>query len=212
MGERGAALTEPFQEAGQQREAVFLGMWLFLATEIMLFGGLFLGLLVYRVLYPQAMKAVAANLHMWLGGFNTAVLLTSSLTMALAVAAAREGRRWVVVGTLSATAGLGLCFLCIKGAEYYLEYGEGLMPGVGPRFPLGPESELGMNLYFVATGLHAVHLSIGIVMVGSLAASTALHRIVLPERLIVVEMVGLYWHFVDIVWVFLYPALYLIGR
>ncbi len=200
-----------FQSEAQQRGAAELGMWVFLATEIMLFGGIFLSILIYRVSYGSALKTASHHLDMWLGGANTAVLLTSSLTMVLAVVAARERRPGPTVGWLLATAGLGLVFLGIKGYEYFKEYHEGLMPGVGPPFPLPPApSELFFNLYFAATGLHAFHLTCGIVAVSLFAWLLGRRRLPLPERGTRVEVLGLYWHLVDIVWLFLYPALYLV--
>lgn len=207
---RNAAVHEPFQEPAQQREAAFLGMYVFLATEIMLFGGLFAGILVYRIRDTEAVHEAAGHLYLWLGGLNTAVLLTSSLFMALAVQSAREGRARPAIRRLLFAAVLGITFLTIKGIEYGLDYAEGLMPGVGPEFPLPRHvQELFINLYFVATGLHSVHLTIGILIVLGLAFRLWRGQARLPERRITVEMVGLYWHLVDIVWVFLYPALYL---
>jgi cytochrome c oxidase subunit III len=205
-------VAEQFATPEQQRETAFLGMWTFLATELMLFGGLFFGIAVYRLLYREAMREASAHLYKSLGGINTAVLLTSSLTMVLAVGAARQGRRRDATIDLAITAALGLVFVGIKGTEYYLEYREGLMPGVGPPFPLhAPGAELFFNAYFFATGLHAVHLLIGVTIVGIVTARIAWGDLLLPGRQIVVEITGLYWHFVDIAWVFLYPAFYLIG-
>jgi cytochrome c oxidase subunit 3 len=204
---------EHFSTAEQQRDADFLGMWTFLATEAMLFGGLFMGITVYRIIHPEVVQEASHHLNMWLGGLNTAVLLTSSLTMALAVAAARDGRRGAVVFDLLLTAGLGVAFLGIKGLEYFLEYQEGLMPGVGPVFPMElPGAQLFFNTYFVATGLHAIHLTLGVMVVGMVMLGAGLGRLRLPDNHLTVEMVGLYWHFVDVVWVFLFPVLYLIGR
>jgi cytochrome c oxidase subunit 3 len=130
--------------------------------------------------------------------------------MVLAVLDARDGRRQHTTLLLIATATLGLLFLALKGYEYHLEYREGLMPGVGPVFPLGPQAKLFFNLYFVSTGLHAAHLALGIVAVGAFAWSVGSRRLPLPDRAMRIEGLGMYWHFVDIVWVFLYPVLYLI--
>jgi cytochrome c oxidase subunit 3 len=187
-----------------------MGLWLFVATELMLFSGLFLGLAVYRVVYPAAAEEASDHLHLWIGGANTAVLLTSSLAMALAVVAARAGRPRPATLWLLATAALGLLFLALKGYEYRSEYSEGLMPGVGPAFPLEGPAELFFNLYFVATGLHAAHLTIGILAVALFAWRTRSRRLPLPEHATQIEGLGIYWHFVDVVWVFLYPVLYLI--
>jgi cytochrome c oxidase subunit 3 len=208
-GESHVALQ--FQSEAQQREAAELGMWVFLTTEIMLFGGVFLSILIYRVSYGSALRTASRHLDLWLGGANTAVLLTSSLTMVLAVVAAREHRPRPTAGWLLATAALGLIFLGIKGYEYFKEYHEGLMPGVGPPFPLPPApNELFFNIYFAATGLHAFHLTCGIGAVGVFAWLIGRRRLPLPKRSTRVEVLGLYWHLVDIVWLFLYPALYLI--
>ncbi|HZD52863.1 MAG TPA: cytochrome c oxidase subunit 3 [Woeseiaceae bacterium] len=202
-----------FATALQERRSAFLGLWLFLASEVMMFGGLFMGIIVYRVTETEAMRTASRHLDMLIGGGNTAVLLTSSMTMALAVIAARSGNRDRSLRFLAATAGLGLAFLGIKAYEYLSEFHEGLMPQIGPAFPLEPQStELFFNFYFVATGLHALHLSIGIGVVTALAIRVAAGRVPLPGRRVQVECTGLYWHFVDIVWVFLYPVLYLAGR
>jgi cytochrome c oxidase subunit 3 len=205
-------VVEPFAAPQQQREATFLGMWLFIATEAMLFGGLFMTILVYRYLHPAGAHEAVDHLRMLLGGVNTGVLLTSSFGMAVAVAAAHAGARRLLLGTLPAVAVLGLAFIAIKGFEYRLEYSEGLMPGLGPPSPLSePGAQLFLNLYFAATGLHAIHLAIGIVLVAGLWLGVFWRR---PrfEHGLTVQMIGIYWHFVDVVWVFLYPALYLIGR
>jgi cytochrome c oxidase subunit III len=209
MTERGA-VAEPFATEAQQREAAHLGLWLFITTELMLFGGLFLGLVVYRIGYPAAADAASDHLRLWIGGANTAVLLTSSLTVALAVVGAREGRRGQTTALLLSTALLGLLFLGIKGYEYRLEYLEGLMPGLGPAFPLEPHAELFFNFYFASTGLHALHLALGILAVGVFAWRTLSRRLPVPAGATWIEGLGMYWHFVDIVWVFLYPVLYLI--
>lgn len=213
MAEQSEPLEEPFVTLDQQHEADRLGMWLFLATEIMLFGGLFMAILVYRVLYPDVVQEASLHLDMWLGGLNTAVLLTSSLTMALGVHAARHGKTRRLVRMLAATAGLGAVFLGIKAVEYSEEYHAGLMPDVGPPFPFETDGgELYFNLYFAATGLHALHLTVGVALVASLAGRAALRRFPVPARQMTVELTGLYWHLVDVIWVFLYPVLYLVGR
>ena len=204
------AVAEHFEDEAQQHEAAALGLWLFIATELMLFGGLFLGLVVYRIAYPEAARTASEHLHLWIGGANTAILLTSSLTMALAVVGAREGKRAQTTGLLLLTALLGLLFLGIKGYEYHSEYQGGLIPTVGPPFPLGEHTELFFNFYFASTGLHALHLALGILAVGVFAWRTLSQRLPVPERATRIEGIGMYWHFVDVVWVFLYPVLYLI--
>ena len=211
MSSRRLAVVLPYTDARQQHEAARLGMWVFLATEIMLFGGLFMGVLVYRVLYAPAVKEASGHLDLWLGGLNTAVLLTSSLAMAFAVACAREGKVRPCARNLLITASLGAVFLGIKGYEYWKEYHEGLMPGLGPPFPIdAPPAQLFFNLYFAATGLHAVHLTCGILAVLGFAWLVGRRHLALPEKETYVEGLGLYWHLVDVIWVFLYPVLYLV--
>jgi cytochrome c oxidase subunit 3 len=211
-----AEISEPVREQyvapDQQGEADYLGMWIFLASEAMLFGAIFLSITVYRVIYPEATHEASGHLYMTIGGLNTAVLLTSSMTMAMAVAAAEQGRRRDALIDLVLTAGLGTVFLAIKLTEYYLEYREGLMPGVGPPFPLQQVgAQMFFHLYFTATGLHAIHLLIGICVVGRVTWNLWIHGLRLPRRHIVIDIVGMYWHLIDLVWVFLYPLLYLPG-
>ena len=205
-------VVEPFQEATQQREAARLGMWVFLATEVLLFGGLFMSILVYRVSYGPALQIATEHLDPWLGGFNTALLLTSSLTMSLSVLAAREGKPRATCSWLWLTVTLGIAFLGVKAYEYHEEYLEGLMPGIGPDFPLPkPAEQLFFNVYYASTGLHAFHLACGVVSVSIFAFLVARQRSLrLPERAIRVELLGMYWHLVDMVWVFLFTALYLL--
>lgn len=205
------ATAEQFAQPEQQRESALLGMWTFLATEMLLFGGLFFAILVYRILYPAGVREASQHLYKSIGGINTAVLLTSSLMVALAALAAQEGQRRAVVRNLVIAASLGATFLAIKGAEYFLDYREGLVPGLGGPFPLGTDgARLFINAYFFATGLHALHVLIGVVLLAVIAGRAAT-GLALPGRSIVVEVTGLYWHFVDVVWIFLYPALYLVG-
>jgi cytochrome c oxidase subunit 3 len=206
-------IAEQFSTPEQQRETAFLGMWTFLATEVMLFGGLFFGITVYRVLYPDAVREASHHLYKSIGAINTAVLLISSLLVALAVLAAREGRRRDVVIDLLISAGLGLLFVGIKAFEYYLDYSEGLMPGAGSKpFPItSPGAELFINAYWFATGIHALHVLIGVGILTIVARRVGAAALLLPQRDSVVEVTGLYWHFVDIVWIFLFPVLYLVG-
>jgi cytochrome c oxidase subunit III len=204
------SVHEPYAESAQQRETDLFGMYLFLATEIMLFGGFLAVVYVYRIIHPNETAAAARHLKLWLGGANTAVLLTSSLFVALAVANARAGDRRATSRWLVGAVALGVGFLAIKSYEYWDEYREGLMPRLGPPSPLadGP-GRLFIDLYFVGTSLHAIHLMIGIGLVLGLAWRVARRRTRLPERAVTVEAVGLYWHLVDVVWVFIYPVLYL---
>ncbi|MBK8901639.1 MAG: cytochrome c oxidase subunit 3 [Anaerolineaceae bacterium] len=197
----------------RDREINALGMWVFLASEIMLFGGLFLGYTVYRYLYPAAFAEASRHLDLWLGTANTAVLLTSSLTMALAVHHSRAAKRKTAVLFLLLTIALGLLFLGIKGYEYWQEYQEQLIPGLNFVYEgANPATvRLFFSLYFIMTGLHAVHLSVGILLVGA-AIVLGGKRPFAHNPAEPAEMIGLYWHFVDVVWVFLFPMLYLIDR
>jgi len=203
-------LNEPFVDAARQREAALVGLWAFLATEALLFGAPLFGLAVYRVLYEPQMQEAAGHLLRMVGAANTAVLLTSSLTMALAVHAARAANRRAAMLLLGATAGLGIAFLAVKGWEWHHEYGEGLWPAGGPGFPMesGP-AELFFNLYFAVTGLHFVHLSLAVMGAVGAMAAIALGRPRVEHSARLVEGLGLYWHFVDIVWIFVFPVFYL---
>lgn len=204
---------DPYANREQKHDAAVLGMWLFLGSEIMLFGGLFMALTVYHATHPAAFEAASRHLSLALGGLNTLVLLTSSLTMALAVRQAqRDGTRLVAL-LLALTAGLGLVFLGLKFTEYAQHIQSGLLPGPHFRFagPHAPAIELFFVFYFVMTGLHALHLAVGIGITG-LMAVLAWRRAFIPEAYTPVEVAGLYWHLVDIVWIFLFPMLYLTAQ
>lgn len=209
------AVAHHFVDADQQHEASELGMWLFLVTEIMFFGAFFMAYLVYRYWYPQAFILGSHHMDVTLGTINTAVLLTSSFTMALAVHAAEHGKRQRLVGLLLATLIFGMAFLGIKAFEYYHKYEEHLVPFAGWDFaPTGPHRAGLMaffNIYFLMTGLHAFHMVVGIVLLGVLAVMAQRQR--LPAwRSVIVHNAGLYWHFVDLVWVYLFPFFYLIAH
>lgn len=213
MAKQSTTVAHQFDNMAQQRTAANLGMWVFLGTEVMFFGALFTGYSVYRSVYAEAFAAASQHLYLWLGGVNTAVLLTSSLMVALAVHAAQTGKQKALVRYLLLTIILGVVFLGIKFTEYYLEYREGLVPLVGFNFTYdGPDpqrAELFYHFYFAMTGLHALHMIIGI---GVFTVLTVVARrgYFSAEYHTPVEVSGLYWHFVDIVWVFLYPVLYLL--
>ncbi len=197
----------------QQRDASSLGMWVFLVTEILFFGGLFLAYTVYRSQYARAFAEASRHLDISLGTFNTAVLIVSSLTMALAVFSASTGRRRAVLVFLLATMALGGVFLGVKAVEYGHKFHDHLVPGLHFRFP-GPyarQAEIFYSLYFAMTGLHAAHMVIGIGLLTALVLQARKGRYG-PDYYTPVEVSGLYWHFVDIVWIFLFPLLYLIGR
>jgi cytochrome c oxidase subunit III len=222
-----AALQHHFTSLEQQREASTLGMWVFIAQEILFFGGLFGAYTVYRTLYPDAFSAGSHHLSWKIGFFNTLVLIGSSLTMAMGVYSAAIGKKNRVVGFILATILLGSVFLGVK----YFEYGEKIRPclGDGPhtgclvpgaRFDAaalhlhGAEAgqvQIYYSLYFAMTGLHALHMIIGVPILLTIAWFAWRGRYS-PEYHTPVELVGLYWHFVDIVWIFLFPLLYLIGH
>jgi len=207
------ALAHHFDNLAQQGEASTLGMWVFLVTEVLFFGGLFLVYLVYRSTYPEAFIAGSHELDVVLGGINTAVLITSSLTMALAVHAAQTGHRRTLMIFLVATMVLGAAFLGIKSVEYYHKFVEHHVPGPGFQFEEEyiKHAQLFFSLYFIMTGLHALHMIIGLgIMTWMLWWSW--RGIVTAEYYSPIEISGLYWHFVDIVWIFLFPLLYLLGR
>jgi cytochrome c oxidase subunit 3 len=207
MAER-LKLREPFTDAAQQAAADRMGMFVFLATEVMLFGGILAVTLADRIRHSEAVIAASSRLDLWLGAVNTVVLLTSSLAMAVAVVAVRHDRRSAALGALLATAALGLAFLGLKALEYGQDYAKGLLPALAPpAAPTDPAQALFLNLYLTATALHAIHLAIGIGLVLWLAARSARRR---QAQAMTAELTGLYWHFVDIVWVFLYPVLYLV--
>ena len=211
MAETHAALAEQFDDLSQQREASTLGMWTFLATEVLFFGAMFLGYITYRHSYPRAFAEASHHTLVIFGTINTAILLTSSLTMALAVHAASQNNiRWLV-RLLGCTVFLGLCFLAVKGLEYHEDLKEQLWPGPHFRSGLPAEAQIFWFLYWLMTGVHALHVSIG---VGVLSTMTWLsHRGRFSSAYYIpVEMTGLYWHFVDVIWIFLYPLLYLVQR
>jgi cytochrome c oxidase subunit 3 len=206
-------LQHHFEDAEQQFEASSLGMWAFLVTEILFFGGLFLGYLVYRSNFTEAFVAGSHELDITLGGVNTAVLIFSSLTMALAVHFAQLGKRKALIWALVFTIILGSAFLGIKTLEYAHKAHEHLMPGLGFQFdsPLAPQVRIFFSFYFAMTGTHAFHMIIGIGLLLYLVYRANQGRYS-TAYFTPVEMIGLYWHFVDIVWIFLFPLLYLIGR
>ena len=207
------ALAEQFDDLGQQHEASSLGMWVFLATEVMFFGGLFTAYVLYRSFYLSAFESGSRLLDVRIGAFNTAVLLCSSLTMALAVRAAQLGKKKVLITFLLLTLLLGLTFVAVKlGLEWRHDYLEGFAPGVNWTFD-GTDwrhVEMFFCFYFFLTGIHALHMVIGVGILAVLITMAARGRFS-PQRYNAVEMAGLYWHFVDVVWIFLYPLLYLIG-
>jgi cytochrome c oxidase subunit 3 len=229
------ALQHHFENMDQQREAGTLGMWVFLVTEIMFFGGMFLAYTLYRSMYPQAFASASNHLDIKLGALNTGVLILSSLTMALAVYFTQVGKRQPQVLCLILTLVLGLTFLGVKAVEYKDKYDSALIPGsLIPSHPFGPhiahegepenphavhllpgatirQVEMFYWIYFAMTGMHALHMIIGAGLLTYLLIYSLKGRFD-PEYHSPVEIIGLYWHFVDIVWIFLFPLLYLLGR
>lgn len=215
-------LLHHFSDAEQQRDASNFGMWLFLATEVMFFGGLFCSYLVYRHWYFGDFAAASKSINMAMGATNTAVLICSSLTVVLAVWAAQTARRSLLLISLAVTMLLGLTFLGIKGIEYRDKFVEHHVPGASFSFHetipghedqyANPQhAQIFFALYFVMTGLHAVHMIIGLGIFTWLFYMAWKGRFT-PEYNTPVEIGGLYWHFVDIVWIYLFPLLYLIDR
>lgn len=213
MAHKAGVVAPYFHDLDQQREVNTLGMWAFLATEVMFFGGLFMAYVVYRFAYPEAFYEVSHELNIVLGSINTFILLGSSLTMALAVHSAQTDAKRKLIIFLVLTIILGLIFLVIKGFEYYEKFNHHLVPG--PDFEwhgsYANQVQLFISLYFATTGLHAIHMIIGIGVLfyflirATMGAYTSLNYD--P-----VENMGLYWHFVDIAWVFIFPLYYLLER
>ena len=202
-----------FDDDAQQHEASWIGMWVFLATEVMFFGGMFMGYATYRSAYPLAFASASNHLDIWLGTLNTAILICSSFTMALAVRSAQLGGRRQIMIFLLLTILLGALFLGIKFTEYYFKFAEHLVPGSDFRYEesLARPAEIFFSFYFAMTGMHALHMIVGIGLLTALTVKAARHRFS-ADYYTPVELVGLYWHFVDIVWIFLFPLLYLVGR
>jgi len=210
-----------FHSMDQQLEASILGMWIFLVTEIMFFGGLFMAYIVYRISYPEVWMESSNLLNVWLGGANTAVLICSSLTMVLAVRSAQVGSRNGQVVNLILTMLFGATFLVVKYFEYAEKFHHGLVPGANwnpmhevngvlEAVPLPAAGQLFFSLYFIMTGIHALHMVVGIGLMTVITIMAARGRFG-PDYYGPIEVSGLYWHFVDIVWIFLFPLLYLLG-
>ena len=213
------SMQHQFDSLEQQKESSTLGMWMFLVTEIMFFGGLFVSYVVYRTKFHEVFALASSHLDWKLGALNTAVLIASSLTMAMAIWAAQVNKRKMIIVFLLLTIVLGSTFLVVKTFEYGDKFEHHLVPG--PHFAPDPEhygdivavsdkAQVFFSLYFIMTGLHALHMIIGIgVLIWLLFPSwkgkfdSSYYN---P-----LEVTGLYWHFVDLVWIFLFPLLYLLG-
>jgi len=212
-----AALAHHFESLEQQHDAAALGMWVFLVTEVMIFGAILVAYAVYRASYHDEFVAASGRLKIALGGGNTLVLIGSSLMMAFAVRSAQLGKSRLASDFMLLTIALGTVFLGIKALEWYLEYRENLIPL--PQLAFNTEEFEGLSLpyvklffvfYFILTGLHALHMLIGIAILTVLSIKARRGRYD-AEYNAPVEIAGLYWHFVDIVWIFLFPLLYLVG-
>jgi cytochrome c oxidase subunit 3 len=206
-------LRHHFANLHAQTEAASLGMWAFLATEVLFFGGMFTAYIVYRALFTRAFEGASNLLDLTLGTFNTAVLILSSLTMAMAVWAAGKGRRNLIILFLALTILLGSVFLGVKVVEYKQKFEHHEVPGPHFVVPEGlpRQAEIFFSLYFCMTGLHALHMVVGVGLLTWLILRARRGDFTV-EYNSPVELTGLYWHFVDIIWIFLFPLLYLLGR
>ncbi|HEX3938580.1 MAG TPA: cytochrome c oxidase subunit 3 [Xanthobacteraceae bacterium] len=209
MSDTAGALQHPWPNLRLQREGVGLGMWLFLASEVLFFGALFVGFAVYRSFNEDAFRIAGAHTEIVYGSINTALLLTSSLTMTVALRAATTNMRDLTLVCLAVTAALGVAFLICKGLEYREDLKEHLFPG--PHFPLSPPAtQMFWGFYWIMTAIHAVHLTGGIAVVT--VVFVLFKRRIIPVQGSTMEGVAIYWHFVDSVWLVLYPLIYLAGR
>jgi cytochrome c oxidase subunit 3 len=220
--EQDPALLHHFASKEQQKNSASLGMWLFLAQEVMFFGGMFCAYLVYRYKYFGDFASASQRLDVVYGTVNTAVLLCSSLTVVLSVRAAQLNKRKALTGWLILTILLGLVFLGVKGVEYHDKWVhhevpgssfsyEGTVPG-HPNVPVDARhAEIYFSLYFAMTGMHALHMIVGVGLF-SMLAWWAWHGKYNSNYYTPIENSGLYWHFVDIIWIYLFPLLYLIDR
>jgi len=209
------ALREQFDTAEQQKDASTLAMWIFLITEIMFFGGMFAAYTIYRSTYPTVFAVASASLNVVVGAINTCVLLLSSFTMVMAVRASQLGQRNAIIIFLILTLLFGGVFLGVKAYEWNEKYVEHHMPGQAAFHlegtPLQGPAKIFFSLYFAMTGLHALHMVVGVGILSVLIWQTRKGKFS-PEYFTPVDIAGLYWHFVDIVWIFLFPLLYLIDR
>lgn len=207
------AIRHHFDTAEQQRESSTLGMWVFLLTEIMFFGGMFLSYIIYRGMYHDAFASTSKYMNVTLGAVNTAVLICSSLTMVLAVRSAQLGQKRALIWFLVATLALGCVFLGIKAVEYHEKWADHHIPGPAFRYEdsrYAQQAQILFFLYFAMTGMHAIHMVVGAGLLSVLIGMAVRNRFS-PQWYTPVDMIGLYWHFVDIVWIFLFPLLYLIA-
>jgi cytochrome c oxidase subunit III len=209
------ALREQFDTVDQQRDASTLGMWIFLITEVMFFGGMFLAYSIYRTKFPEVFAVASTSLNVYIGATNTVVLLCSSFTMVMAVRASALGKQKAIVGWLIFTLIFGLTFLGVKAYEWNEKFELHHVPGFANFHLNGVEqqgaAQIFFALYFCMTGLHALHMVVGVGILSWLVWASHKGKFT-ADYMTPVDISGLYWHFVDIVWIFLFPLLYLIDR
>jgi cytochrome c oxidase subunit III len=209
------ALREQFDTEDQQKDASTLGMWVFLITEIMFFGGMFLAYTLYRSTYPSVFGVASSSLNLPIGATNTCVLLLSSFTMAMAVRAGQLGNKKAIIWFLIITMLFGLTFLGIKAYEWTEKFLEHHVPAQAnfhlEGTQLQGQAKIFFSLYFAMTGLHALHMIVGVGIVLYIIMETARNKYS-PKYYTPIDIAGLYWHFVDVVWIFLFPLFYLIDR
>ncbi len=204
--------SHPAVEQHHDPTGARIAMWLFLFTELLLFGGLFLLYAVYRSQFPDDFHFAAGNLDSLMGAANTLVLLTSSLTMALAVGAVARGRTRLAAGLLGTTIAAGALFLVVKYFEWSEKFHHGLYPNSEELLRHTPGENMFYGLYYAMTGLHGIHVIIGMIILGIMFFMVAGKNAVADSRMVTrVENSGLYWHLVDVVWIFLFPLFYLIS-
>jgi len=198
----------------QQGDAAQLGMWVFLVNETIFFGALIFTYFIYRTTYPHEFAIAGKDAVLWCGSVNLGLLLTSSLTMVLAVNAGAQGARRAMVVWLLVTLALGFAFLGVKGYEYVRDFEDRVVPVVNyvAKPGEGSAGELFWIFYWIATGLHAIHLTIGLGLIAYMLLWRIRHGEITPAYYAPLEVVGIYWSFVDTVWLFLYPCIYLVGR
>jgi cytochrome c oxidase subunit III len=208
------ALREQFDTEEQQVDASTLGMWIFLITEVMFFGGMFCAYTIYRSTYPNVFGLASTSLNITIGAINTCVLLVSSFTMVMAVRAGQLGQRKAIIFFLILTMIFGLTFIGIKGIEWHDKYVEHHIPGLGFHLEgteLQGQAQIFFSLYFAMTGLHALHMVVGVGILTFILIRT-IKGVYTANYFTPIDIAGLYWHFVDIIWIFLFPLLYLIDR
>src|SRR5256714_6230982 len=206
-------VAQQFDDFAQQRCAAQVGMWFFLAPEVLFFGGLFLRYAVFRSLPPRDFEVASHHTIVLIGGINTAILLFSSTLMALAVRAAELRKQKQLIWLLLATAFFGIIFIVLKGFEYHKDWTDHLVPVLNFEWPQpNPgHAQIFFWLYFAMTGLHAIHVAVGIFVMLILALLARIGKFT-TGHFTPIEIAGLYWHFVDIVWIFLFPLMYLAGH